>query len=292
MDTSKLIEKVRKPVLITTGLISAYALVGFVILPKGLESQIPKMIESETGRKATLEKIDFNPFSLELSLQGFSMQEKDLQTFVSFDEFFINVQVWSSLRNLALVIDEVSLSQPYVRLEILPDEKYNFSDLLSDSEQEVEEETEEDSEIFPLIINQINLVQGKFESVDSLYAEPVISLVKDLNLQLERFSTLLGDGSMLNFSMALNSGGNLRWEGDFGVNPLFSEGELKVEGLKFAKVWEIFLQKRVNFKWVDGTQLLKFKYAFSYENEEIVFKLTEGHLLTENLKFTAKEDTT
>lgn len=290
MDTSTLIEKVRKPALITTGLISAYALVGFVILPKVLESQIPKMIESKTGRKAALEKLDFNPFSLELSLQGFSMQEKDLQTFISFDEFFVNVQFWSSLKNLALVIDKVSLSQPYVRLEMLPDDQYNFSDLLSDSEEEVEEEADEGSEMFPLIINQINLVEGKFESVDSLHAEPVISLVKDLNLQLESFSTLLGDGSMLNFSLALGSGGELNWQGDFGVNPLFSEGELKLEGLNFAKVWEIFLQERVNFKWVDGTQLLKFKYVFAYENEETVFKLTEGHLLTENLKFIAKED--
>ena len=80
MDTSQIIENYRKPALITFAVLLLYTLVGFVVLPKYMQSKLPDLIETETGRKASLELVEFNPYSLELSLQGFSMQEKDQQT--------------------------------------------------------------------------------------------------------------------------------------------------------------------------------------------------------------------
>lgn len=71
MDTTLIIEKYRKPALIILALLLLYTLVGFVLLPKLMQSKLPEMIEAETGRKASLELVEFNPFSLELSLQGF-----------------------------------------------------------------------------------------------------------------------------------------------------------------------------------------------------------------------------
>ncbi|RLA19267.1 MAG: membrane biogenesis protein, partial [Gammaproteobacteria bacterium] len=106
---TELITKFPKPVLIVTGLISFYALLGFVILPSYMQTKLPELITSETGRKSTIESIEFNPFSLELSLINFSMQEVDSQEFVKFDEFYINVQVWESAKNAALVLAEVRL---------------------------------------------------------------------------------------------------------------------------------------------------------------------------------------
>ena len=164
MEIGQYIEKFRKPALIFAGLIATYTLAGFVLLPMFMESKIPELIETETGRKASIDKIEFNPFSLELSLQGFAMQEQDAQTFVSFADLSVNVQVWASLFNLALVLDELKLIAPYVRIEHLKNDLYNFSDLISEKEQEEEpEEAEESAEIFPVIINKLSLEQGKFE---------------------------------------------------------------------------------------------------------------------------------
>lgn len=288
MNTSGLFEKLQKPLLIMGGLVATYALVGFVVLPKVLESKLPELIETETGRKAAIKKITFNPFLLELSLQDFSMQEKDLQTFVSFDEFFINIQVLDSLSKQALVIEEVSLVGPYVRIETLPEGQYNFSDLLSAPKEEVPKEK---GDIFPLVVHQIRLIKGQVKSVDSLHTKPITTVLKDLNLELENLSTLLDDGSILSLSMALESGGALNWQGDLGINPLFSKGHVTLEGLNYASVWEAFLQERVQFQWVSGQQLIDFKYDFSYADEVVHFNLTEGRLLTENLSFVEKGKT-
>ncbi len=284
----ELITKPPKPVLIVTGLISLYALLGFVILPSYMQTKLPELITSETGRKSTIESIEFNPFSLELSLINFSMQEVDSQEFVKFDEFYINVQVWESAKNAALVLAEVRLSEPFMRLEMFKDNHYNFSDLLSDS-PEKEPETEGSKEIFPVIIHQLDIARGEVAVIDSVHAESITDSIQPLNLHLDGFSTLLGEGSVLGFTMQLNSGGHLQWQGDFGINPLFSNGSIDVTGVQFTRIWQLFLQDRVQFKWVDGTQAVKFNYALSYTDDAFLFKLTDGQLITENLKFTARD---
>jgi len=285
---TELITKFRKPVLIVTGLISFYALLGFVILPSYMQTKLPELIVSETGRKSTIESIEFNPFSLELSLINFSMQEVDSQEFVKFNEFYINVQVWESAKNAALVLAEVRLSEPFMRLEMFKDNRYNFSNLLNDS-LEKEPETEGSKEIFPVIIHQLDIARGEVAVIDSVHAESITDIIQPLNLHLDGFSTLLGEGSVLGFTMQLNSGGHLQWQGDFGVNPLFSNGSIDLAGIQFTRIWQLFLQDRVQFKWVDGTQAVKFNYALSYTDDAFLFKLTDGQLITENLKFTARD---
>lgn len=283
MNTAQYIERFRKPVLIFAGLVSVYALAGFVLLPKYMHSKLPGLIETETGRKASLERVEFNPFSLELSLQGFSMQEQDLQTFVSFKELFANVQVWSSIGNLALVLEDLRLTEPYVRVETLKDDRYNFSDLLSDEEDP--QETEESEGIFPVIINKLALNDGKFATIDALKSEPVNKVINNINLKLERFSTLPQKNADLGFSMRLNGGSTLEWSGSFGVNPIQSRGKVTIQGLPFADIWSMFLQDSVQFKWVAGTQAITFDYELSYPEDELFFTLNQGHLETENLTF-------
>ena len=288
MDTKQLIERFRKPVLITVGLVSLYALIGFVLLPKYMQRKIPELIETETGRKAALKNIDFNPFSLELSVQGFSMQEKDLQTFSSFEEFFVNVQVWSSLRHLALVLDELKLSDPFVRIEALKDGRYNFSDLSSEGDEE--QPTEDSEGLFPLIIHKIALINGEFVTIDALQSEPINKVIENINLSLESFSTLPEDNAELGFSMALNGGSKLKWSGNFAVNPISSEGKVSIEGLQYTDIWNLFLQNSMQFKWKEGTQAVSFNYVFSYPEDEFIFSLSEGQLETKDLTFIGKEN--
>ena len=287
MDITQLIEKYRKPALITLALVLFYTLAGFVLLPKYLQSKLPELIETETGRKTSLELVEFNPYSLELSLQGFSMQEKDLQTFVSFKELYTNVQVWSSIRHLTMVLQDLKLEEPFVRIESLKDGQYNFSDLSSD---ETQQETEKSDGIFPIIINNIDLINGKFVTIDLLKKEPVNKVINDINFSLDNFSTLPEKGADLGFSLALNGNGRLDWHGEFGINPIYSKGKVKVEGLQLVDIWTLFLQDIVDYKWVAGTQSIVFKYELSYPQEELFFNLTEGRLLTKDLTYASKED--
>lgn len=290
MDTTRLIEKSRKPLLIAVVILLIYALIGFVVLPKVLQSKLPELIKTETGREASLERVEFNPFTLELSLQGFAMQEQDLQTFVSFSELFANVQFWSSLRQLALVLDVAKLTGPYVRLELLKGQQYNFSDLSSNEPAEQAEESNDSGAMFPIIFNKINLVQGKFELVNSLGDEFAATLIQNINIQLVQFSTLPNEDADLGFSMVFDGGGRLDWNGEFGINPVFSKGRIMLDGLDYPNLWQLFLQDLVPFEWVNGSQLIAFNYILSYPQDQLSLKISEGRLVTKELEFITRKD--
>jgi len=273
-----------------TGLIALYTVIGFVILPMVLTHKIPELIEETTGRKASLEKIEFNPFSLELRLTNFVMQEKDLQDFVKFSNFFVNVQVWDSLAKSALVLSELKLQEPYVRLQLFKDNQFNFSDLLKGSESK-QEMPKQASGIFPLIIQSFDLSQGQVNVIDSRHKQIISTQLHPLNLHIEQFSTLLGKEATLGFSVNLASGTHIQWQGEVGINPVFSKGEVEIKDLQFSQLWKMFLQDRVPFKWDRGTQDIHFKYDFTYQDKVLLLTLNEGLLSTKNLIFTAKNNT-
>lgn len=91
------LEKFRRPLLITAGVLLFYAVAGFFVVPALLQWKLPEMIRQETGRKAAIKEISFNPFAMDFSLQGFELQEKNGQPFATFGEFHADVAVLSSI---------------------------------------------------------------------------------------------------------------------------------------------------------------------------------------------------
>ena len=67
-----------KTVAITlAGIIIAYALFGWLLLPRILQSQAEKYIAEKTGHHLTLDRPEFNPFKLNLHLANLHLAEPD-----------------------------------------------------------------------------------------------------------------------------------------------------------------------------------------------------------------------
>ncbi len=269
--------------LILTGSLSLYSLVGFVILPKVVVMKLPEVIKTNLGREASLADMAFNPFSLNLQLVNFSLKEKNSQDFVRFDEFKLDIQFWQSIQQQALVISELSLTAPYVNIEMLKDKQFNFSDLLTESKPKVEKQAS--AGLFPVVIQQLAINKGNVNFIDATKAKAVKTALSPIDLSVSNLSTLHNESSQLGFSLVMDSGMRLQWRGDFGITPLFSKGNLEIDDLPFNKVWELALQERVNFKWLSGTQAIKFDYDVSYHEDILKFNLANGALHTKNLVF-------
>lgn len=54
--------KKNKLLIILSSIIAIYAIIGFVVIPKVLKPQIETAINENITEKASLEKIEFNPF--------------------------------------------------------------------------------------------------------------------------------------------------------------------------------------------------------------------------------------
>src|SRR5215469_16229128 len=119
----------RKLVLWVLGLVSFYAILGFLILPPIVRSVAVKQLSQQLGREVSIEKVRINPFVLSASIRGLLVKDKDGEPFISWDEFYVNLQLLSFFEH-PWVFKEISLQKPYVRLQMNKDHTFNFSDII------------------------------------------------------------------------------------------------------------------------------------------------------------------
>ncbi len=259
-----------------TGLLAIYSLLGFLVIPAVLSDQIPKIAKENFNRTAVVKEIKFNPFSMEFTLNGFELKNLDDSTFVSFEQFYTNVAVVQSIKDLTLTIDQVILNQPYGLIKRNKQGDFNFTDLKGNAEPEKEPETND--QIFPVTITLISIKQGKFKWEDDLYSKPQREEIYPLNLDINNFTTIAQKQSQLGFSLKLISGGTLDWQGNITLTPLKSSGKIKLDKVDFHKVWQLFLQDSVNFEILKGTELIEADYALTDTANGMQLLINNAHV--------------
>ncbi len=152
----------KKLAIIAGILILLYTLAGFLVIPLIAESVLPEKLSEQLGRRAAIENISFNPYTLTLELEGFEIREKTgEQDFISFDRFLVNLQ-WSSLFKLSLIGRELRLENPTIRITRISDAEFNFSDLIPSGQKEKTSASEKDQEPLRFFFSNITLSGGKF----------------------------------------------------------------------------------------------------------------------------------
>ncbi|MGR9014904.1 MAG: DUF748 domain-containing protein, partial [Gammaproteobacteria bacterium] len=147
---------VKIAVFIVASLAGIYTVFGFYVLPALLKSKLPVFIQQETGREATVSTIQIDPFTLQLNLREFELHEPNGQLFVGFDDFFVKINALQSLKQKALVIDEVLLTKPKVRIAKDKNGLFNFKDLIKDSG----EDKPDSAKVFPVNVVKLSIVEG------------------------------------------------------------------------------------------------------------------------------------
>ncbi len=135
----------------------------YFLVPPILKSVLTKKLSETLHREVTLERIQFNPLTLALSVHGFGIRERGgAESFVSFQELLVDLQMLSVAKR-ALILSEVKLVKPSIRIVRNPDGSYNFSDLLVKAP---EEEKKEPGKPFLFSLNNIRLIDGRLEFID------------------------------------------------------------------------------------------------------------------------------
>ncbi|HZF81961.1 MAG TPA: DUF748 domain-containing protein, partial [Burkholderiaceae bacterium] len=107
-------------------------LVLWLAVPPIAKSQLQKIASEKLGRAVTVGKIDFKPWSLELTIDDLRIAsaQADAPPQVEVRRLYADAELQSLLR-LAPVIDAVSIEGPTLRLAHLADGKYDIDDVLS-----------------------------------------------------------------------------------------------------------------------------------------------------------------
>jgi hypothetical protein len=263
--------KIKIAVLIAVSLLGIYAVLGFYGVPALIKSKLPALILQETGRKAAVATVQFDPFSLRLSLQGFELQEPNGQPFVGFDGFFVDINALQSISQAVLVIDRVLLDKPRVRLAKDRDGAFNYKDLI----KQKADAKQEGGNAFPVNIGALSITDGKLDWEDAHLKSPEKETVYPINIAIENFTTQADKPSSLSLTLALNSGGKLDWQGTVGLNPLSSAGHIKLDNVQLPRIRALALQDFVQLD-LQGYELFEADYQAGYVDNSFNINLNQG----------------
>jgi hypothetical protein len=269
------LSRLKKPAIIALVSLCLYAICGFLIAPAIIKSQIPAIVADQLGRRATVEQIRMNPFALSLTLKGFKLEEPNGETFVGFEDLYVNFQL-SSLFRLTFTFGEISIIAPEAQVKVLADGSLNFSDLLSKLTQS-ESPQDQGGELPPVLIQRLNIEKGRFVFSDLSLPTPYEETLSPVELSLSNFSTRKGIDSPYIFTASLGEDTTFSWEGDLSINPLRSKGRFVLNGIKPRDLWK-YIQDLVYFEVTTGTLDVAGQYQAGVEGKNFHAQLIGGEL--------------
>ncbi|MFS2122998.1 DUF748 domain-containing protein [Pseudomonas sp. Pseusp97] len=216
-------------------LVLFYCLLGFLILPgAGLRIANQQLAHYSTV-PARLERIEFNPFSLELTLWGLHLGD-DGQEQVRFRRLYANLEL-DSLWKRRLHLADVELDAPHTELLFAENGTLNLTRLFKLPPSEPAPAQEKPSDPFPLRIDRIRLAEGSLHFLDRRPSEPVEFVFDPMGFELHNLSTLPDDGAEMTLVATGPHGGKLDWKGDLSIVPFTSKGSFTLDGVPLKAWW-------------------------------------------------------
>ncbi|MGY3260171.1 DUF748 domain-containing protein [Pseudomonas chlororaphis] len=243
--------------------LALYSLLGFLILP-GIALRVAnQQLANYATVPAKIQRIEFNPFSLELTLWGLNIGEPGKEQ-VAFERLYANLQL-DSLWTRALHLADIELDKPKSEILFAKDGKLNLLGLFN---LPASEPTPDDPEAkpFPLRIERIKLAGGYVHFQDARPSEPIDFLYDKLDLELKNLSTLPDDSADMTLVAAGPAGGQIDWSGNFSLTPIASEGTLKVTDGQM-KAWWPYVRDALPLVLEDGVLNLNTRYKLNLSKE-------------------------
>ena len=215
--------------------VTLYSLLGFLILPGIALRVINQQLSQLSTVPARLERVQLNPFSLELSLWGLHLGEAD-KAQLGFAQLYADLQL-DSLWTGALHLAKIELNGAKVELLFSKDGQLNLAQLFKLPERPATPEPAEPSEPFPLRIERIVLAAGAVHFEDLRPSEPIEFVYDSLDLSLSNLSTLPDDNAELSLQATGPNGGKVEWQGTLSLSPISSSGHLQLSDGKLKGIW-------------------------------------------------------
>ena len=215
--------------------VTLYSLLGFLILPGIALRVINQQLSQLSTVPARLERVQLNPFSLELSLWGLHLGEAD-KAQLGFAQLYADLQL-DSLWSGALHLAKIELNGAKVELLFSKDGQLNLAQLFKLPERPATPEPTEPSEPFPLRIERIVLAAGAVHFEDLRPSDPIEFVYDSLDLSLSNLSTLPDDNAELSLQATGPNGGKVEWQGTLSLSPISSSGHLQLSDGKLKGIW-------------------------------------------------------
>ena len=231
----------KRAALVVAGLFVVTLLFLWLALPAIIQSQAEKFVREKSGHRLTLDRPQFNPFSLELRLANLKLSDPEGKPLLAFRELVVDVSA-ASLPQRAAVFDAIRLDGLDIALVELPGGTINWSRLIAALQDK--EDTTPSAGLPRFDIRSLVLVDGSLDFADRRTVPGYATRVEPLNLSLADVSTLPDDSGKFKLEARTSSGAQVALTGQMDLNPVLVAGTISLQGLQldqFAPYLQDFL---------------------------------------------------
>lgn len=268
----------------TVGLLAAYTVAGFWLVPLAVKNQLPKFGQATLARLATVGEVRFNPYNLRLEAQDLRLAEADGAPLFAIGKLAVELQ-WISLFRRAWSFAEIRITAPSASLAITPTGQFNLAELLATLDRRPHDASTSTG-LPRMIVERFSLEQGKVEVHDRRAGYD--NSFFPIDLALTNFSTLPGQNDTYTLSAESARGGKLRWKGDASVNPIRGSGELTLENASLPEL-AVYLKSYTRATVAAGQLAATLPYRFSYSDGQFEATFAGAKLALRDLAL-ARED--
>jgi hypothetical protein len=217
------------------------------------------------GRQLTLGEVVFEPWALRLTLRDIRLADRDGSTLLAAQGLRLDAQAWPLLLG-RVALDELTLDAPQLLASRNAAGQWNWARLAADAAGPAQAKPQ-DSQPLKLVMTRLALNKGRIQLQDAL-AGGLQRQVLPLSLQLNDVSTLPGSDGRYRLAAALDDGTQLDWQGSLQLQPLQSDGVLKVRDLTLASVWP-YVQPHLKLAAPAGKLGLTVPYHFDLKGKTL-----------------------
>ncbi|HUJ88105.1 MAG TPA: DUF748 domain-containing protein [Burkholderiales bacterium] len=247
--------------LIGAGLLVAYALAGFLLLPWLVQRYVPEYARDSLQRQASIGKVRINPFLFTFEANDLRLAERDGTPIVGVRRLFVDFETVSLLR-WAWVFANIDIDGLDLNVVTLPDGQLNLVRLARASRgKEPPAPKKEGAAPVRMVLRHVVLSEGRVSYTDRSDPSPASATLTPVNLEFDDVSTLPERKGPYTIQALLPGGGTVRWRGEVSLRPVASEGVLSITQFRPANVWR-FLQNAVRLDLPEGTVDFVTHYRF------------------------------
>src|ERR1700736_2941372 len=242
-------------------LVGLYAIAGFVLAPRILRSALMKDIPETLGVTPTVGEIRLNPFLFQLEVKDLSLAAPSGEKLLGFGRLFVDFEL-SSIWHLAYSFADVDIEAPFVNAIVTHDGKLNL--LLLSPKTPAAKPQGKKASLPPIRIGSFKVGKGLVTYEDHSRPSEFATRLDPINFALMNFTTGV-EGGRFTFTGSTTLGERVEWHGHLSVQPIESDGEFQIDGLRAHTIWE-YLEDRLNFVVNSGTVDLNATYKFSLQD--------------------------
>lgn len=236
--------------LLATGL---YAALGFWWAPRLIRNAIVEDGSAALGVPVSVGEVQVHPFTFELTVQDLVVADP-AEPLLALERLYLDFELASLWRG-AWSFRIVRLNGPFARALVRPDGSLNLADLVPETAPEAEAEP-----LPSLHIERLVVSRGQVNFADRSRRQQPEKILAPIQFDLADFRTT-PEGGDFTLTATSEAGERFDWKGRMSAQPVGSQGEFQIHGLKARSVWE-FTSEDLPFELGDGEIDLAGSYDF------------------------------